>query len=294
MIANTFVIGAMKSATTSLCTWLSEHPDVFMAAPKEPDFFSRDEVYAKGIHWYESQFRRSGGKAVIAEGSTSYTKLLQFPQAAERLAGHVPNARLIYIVRDPVERIKSHWAHEVLKARTQLSLDEFVRTHPEAIDISCYWKQINAWRDYFDDERMLLLFTEEFRDQPAETLNQCFEFLGISRVDLTGDSGRMNATSQRKMDRWPIRMLRGQRWFDVRFEQVKQMIPQTWHPALKKLFKNNESVETGSLSDDTVKWIVDQLANDSIEFLKFCGKPNDYWASLALMPPLTCVGNDPT
>ena len=288
MIPNTFVIGAMKSGTTSLCNWLAEHPDVFMAAPKEPDFFSRDEVFARGLSWYESQFRGAKGSRIIGEGSTSYTKQLQYPNAAPRLSRQAPDARLIYIVRDPVERIKSHWAHEVLKGRTRLTTSEFVRSHPESIDISRYWKQISAWRDHFADEQILLLFTEDFRDQPAKTLKQVYEFLEIQHVDFQTAADRMNATSQRTMDRWPIRLLRGQRWFDERFEQVKQMVPRRWHPALKKLFKSGETVEAADLNDETVNWIVEEVADDSEQFLKHCGKPADFWSSLRLQVAIAC------
>ncbi len=278
MMPNTFVIGAMKSATTSLCTKLAEHPDVFMATPKEPDFFSRDEVYGRGLKWYQSRFSNAGQRTVVAEGSTSYTKQLQYPRAASRLAEHVPHARLIYIVRDPVDRIKSHWAHEVLKGRTRLSANEFARSHPEAIDISSYWRQLNAYREHFDDHRILVLFLEQFRDQPAATLNQCFEFLQISQMDLSGDDGHQNVSSDRQLDRWPLRMFRGKRWFDVRFEQWKETVPQSWRPALKRVFKSGDNVPTPELDDDTVNWIVDSISRDVEDFLSYCGQAADYWS----------------
>ena len=176
MIPNTFMIGAMKSATTSLCDILSRHSEVYISCPKEPDFFSRDEVYAKGLPWYASLFEAAGGCRVIVEGSTSYTKQWQYPHAATRLASHVSQAKLIYMARHPMQRIESHWAHEVLKGRTNKKFEEFVRSHPEAIDICCYWKQINRYRDYFPEEQICVLFFEDFCESAQQVVDQCCDF----------------------------------------------------------------------------------------------------------------------
>ena len=88
------VIGAARCATTSLCRILRDHPAVFMSHPKEPHFFSRPDVFARGLEWYEALFDGACGMSVVGEGSTTYTKNSQFPNAAERLAssleGHAP------------------------------------------------------------------------------------------------------------------------------------------------------------------------------------------------------------
>ncbi|MEX2430634.1 MAG: sulfotransferase, partial [Dehalococcoidia bacterium] len=110
---NFLVLGAMKSATTTLCELLATHPQAFVCEPKEPEFFCKDEVYSRGWPWYQSLFRSALHKKAVGEGSTSYTKKLLFPRTASRIAAHVPDARLIYIVRHPIERIESHWMHSL-------------------------------------------------------------------------------------------------------------------------------------------------------------------------------------
>lgn len=279
MIPNTFIIGAMKSATTSVCDILSQHPDAFICSPKEPDFFSRDAVYAKGTKWYASLFRSAEPCRVVGDGSTSYTKQLQFPNAASRLAAFAPDARLIYMARHPVKRIQSHWAHEVLKGRTNLSLEEFVRTHPEAIDISCYWRQISRYRDHFPDAQIRVLFFEDFCRSAQDVIDQCCDFLELSRFEIADLDVDQNQSSQRRKDIAPIRMLRKYRWFDVRLEQVKQRTPGSIQTMLKRLLKSGSGAGSPRWTPDFIQWVQDQLADDNSRFLLHYGKPSDFWFS---------------
>lgn len=278
VIANTFVIGAMKCATTGLCDLLSQHPDAFLCRPKEPDFFSRDEEYAKGLQWYAGLFGSAGECRVRCDGSTSYTKGLEYPRAAERLARLVPDARLIYMVRDPFERIGSHWAHEVLKGRTRLEMEAFVRSHPEAIDISCYWRQIQRYRDHFPDDRICVLFFEDYRQSVQAIVDRYCAFLDIPRFSIDGLNMDRNETSSRRRDIAPIRMLRRYRWFDVQIERSRQVIPPTIRRRLKQYLKSGTVVRPAAWTPELRGWVGDQLADDNQRFLATYGKPADFWS----------------
>ena len=180
MLPNFLVIGAAKSATSRLCVLLGRHPDVFLCEPKEPHFFARDEVFANGMNWYEGLFEGAAGKKAVGEGSTTYTKLPLHPQSAERIARHLPDARLIYIVRHPIDRIESDYI-EALKGGYAVGADfnKALREFPHFVESSCYWKQISAYRRLFPDERILVLFFEDFNADPASVLRRCFVFLGV-------------------------------------------------------------------------------------------------------------------
>jgi len=279
MIPNTLIIGAMKSATTGLCDILSRHPEAFVSCPKEPDFFSCDEVYAKGIDWYSSLFSSAENCRVIAEGSTSYTKQLQFPHASTRIAQHLPQARLIYMARHPLARIQSHWAHETLKGRTNLDLSDFVHTHPEAIDTSCYWKQISRYLDHFPPEQICVVFFEDYCRSSQDVFDRCCDFLDLSRRPISETDIDRNETSRRRRDVAPVRMLRQFRWFDVQFERAKQRIPKSMHDPLKRLLKSNAGAAPAQWSPDLVSWVEDRLAADNEQFLTAYGKPCDFWIS---------------
>ena len=109
MLPNFIVIGAPKCGTTTLCHLLAQHPQVFMCTPKEPAFFSREEIYQRGLAWYESLFEPGRDKKLRGEGTTGYTASLSDVVASSRIAQHLPDARLIYCVRHPIRRIESIW-----------------------------------------------------------------------------------------------------------------------------------------------------------------------------------------
>lgn len=284
MLPNTFVIGAMKSATTSLCAMLNQHPQVFVSAIKEPDFFSRDEVFAKGVDWYGNHFEPATEQRVVLEGSTSYTKHIQYPKAAERLAAQIPDARLIYILRHPVARIESHWQHEVLKNRTELGVDQFAREHEEAIDISCYWKQLNIYRDLFPDNQIQVLFLDDLRAQPQETLQSCSRFLDLDPFEFSVENGNQNRSENRRLDAWPIRIFRKYRWFDTKFEMIKQSVPSFIHPMMKAVLKSNRQPPRQKLNRETRRWVEEQLIEDTHELLRHHKKKLDFWEFTTMMP----------
>jgi len=108
---NLVIIGAMKCATTSLHYCLSLHPDIQMSQPKELSFFLSEENYAKGLDWYASHFRKPA--LVHGEATPGYAYFPFFSGVAERMARTIPNAKLIYMVRDPIDRVISHYIHDV-------------------------------------------------------------------------------------------------------------------------------------------------------------------------------------
>src|SRR5580704_13557650 len=99
------VIGAMKSATTTLHEQLARQPGIFMSRPKEPNFFSDDEVYERGLPWYLSIFQGAGESALCGESSTHYTKLPAHPRTVERMARALPRVRVVYVMRHPIDRL---------------------------------------------------------------------------------------------------------------------------------------------------------------------------------------------
>ena len=113
------VIGAMKAGTVSLRHYLDEHPDVFLGRGGrfgEPNFFVAEYNWPRGRDWYESLFDGAGGAAAIGECSPCYTWAHAFRGVPERMAQVVPEARLVYVVRDPIARMQSMYMHQVSPA----------------------------------------------------------------------------------------------------------------------------------------------------------------------------------
>lgn len=174
------IIGAMKSATSTLHAQLAGQPGVFMSRLKEPNFFSDDEQFAKGIDWYREQFADASVDDLRGESSTHYTKAPTHPHTVERLAQAYPDVKLIYVMRNPVDRLISHYIHEWTERRMSGPLDDCLARHPELIDYGRYAMQLSHYWRSFPRERILPIFFDRLRLAPQEELNRVGRFLGLS------------------------------------------------------------------------------------------------------------------
>ncbi len=173
------VIGAMKSATTTLHEQLARQPGVFMSRPKEPNFFSDDAVYARGWGWYSTHFRAARPGALRGESSTHYTKLPTFPWTVERMRRDVPRIKLIYVMRHPIDRLVSQYVHELTAGRVRASLLEAVHQHPELIDYSRYAMQLEPFLGTFGFVNILPVFFARLVSASQQELERIGRFLAL-------------------------------------------------------------------------------------------------------------------
>lgn len=262
----------MKCATTSLCDILAAHADVFMSAPKEPDFFCDDTIFQRGCERYEALFVAGAGKVAIGEGSTGYTKERLHPHVAERVAKYLPKARLIYIVRHPLKRIESHWLHLVACGENVPPLRGALQKWPHIVDTSLYWKQISAYRALFPGEQILVLFFEDFVTEPVAVINRCYEFLGVNPKRAGADPSQpSHVSADVRLDGSVICALRR---FPVA-HAVKKLVPGVAR-AIMPTFRK-PLPERPEWPVDLRGEVSNQLIEDTLAFLKFYGKPADFW-----------------
>ena len=192
------IIGAMKCGTSTLAAQLAAQPGVFVTTPKEPNFFSDDDVFARGLPWYEALFDAAAPGDLKGEASTHYAKLPTHPRAAERLHAAVPGAKLIYLTRDPIERLISHYIHEWTMGTISCDLEEAVERHPELIDYGRYEMQLAPWRRLFGEDRTLCLTLEDMQADPQGTLDRVAAFLGRpGAFAWREERARENASAER-------------------------------------------------------------------------------------------------
>ncbi len=172
------IVGSMKSGTTNLYNLLTQHPEVSSCKVKEPEFFCKDNNYNKGIKSYLNlwEFDESVHKVAI-EASTCYTKSPFFESAAKRISDSGINAKIIYIMRHPIDRIKSQIQMSRFKGWKYLNKDGTL--HAKLISYSKYYLQISEYYKYFPSERILLLSFEELITHPMSTLIKVCEFIDI-------------------------------------------------------------------------------------------------------------------
>ena len=177
------ILGAAKSGTTSLYAYLQRHPDIFFPKLKEPEFFSREEVWNRGFSWYYELFRPAGPEDLCGEASTTYTRWPHTLDAARLINENTNVRRFIYIMRDPVERAFSHYQHHMRTGVTR-TFEQALAEDDIYFDCGNYMMQIERYLRYFSKENFLFLFTDNLRNNPAAVLSKTQNFLEINPVDL--------------------------------------------------------------------------------------------------------------
>lgn len=216
-LPNFVVIGAAKSATSSLFAYLEGHPEVFMPASKELQYFNapfpdepklRSQLHL-GQDWYEARFEPGAHARAIGEASTHYTLHPLSEGTAERMVAVIPEAKLIYLMRHPVERAISHYKHWTGTGLETRPAEVALRNRKIFVDTGRYATQIEQFLPHFPRERILLLTTDELRDRRNETLRRVFEFLDVDAewVPPVVDQ-HFNRTQDRRAPRPLLTMLR--------------------------------------------------------------------------------------
>jgi hypothetical protein len=225
MTVPTFVvIGAMKAGTVSLCHYLADHPDVSLGRGGtfgEPNFFIEEHNWLRGRSWYESLFDGADKAAAIGECSPSYTWAHVYCGVPERMAELIPQARLVYVVRDPIARMQSMYMHQVSAGRERRRADVAL-LDDRYLGPSLYGFQLAAFLDHFDRSQVLVIASEVLRDRPREALSAVFEHLGIDPA--AGDLDQ-RLRDHRSIDK-PVPRLHDLKWLPRR--QVK--LHPRWRP----------------------------------------------------------------
>jgi hypothetical protein len=179
-LPNLFIVGAAKCGTTSLHHYLDQHPDVSMSSDKEPGVFS-ERPPAKRHDDYDGLIDCDA--RVRGDSSTAYSRYPVEGDAAARIHAAVPDAKLIYLVREPVERTLSDYVHQVARGLEDRSMDEALGnfTDPDNFYVtsSRYGLQVSRYLEHFPASSLLVLEQSELRDRRAETIRTVFEFVGV-------------------------------------------------------------------------------------------------------------------
>ena len=189
-LPNFLIIGAAKAGSTSLYQYLRSHPDVFMPGHKELRFFigntdGENGRWHLGRGWYEEQFASANGAVAVGEATPSYTLYPHHLGVAERMASVVPEARLIYIVREPVDRMVSHYMHNFVSGVERKPLEVALRERPVYLNGSRYAFQIEQFLEHFPSKQLLVITSEQLRDERVATLAGVWSFLEVDPMPET-------------------------------------------------------------------------------------------------------------
>lgn len=247
---NFFIIGAAKAATTSLSSLLVTHPQAAIVAGKEPHFFSFDDHYAFGWPRYLQLFGHVRTETAVGDASTSYSRLRYHPQVIARITAHVPDAKIIYMVRHPLQRMESAYVEHMCAGRTAFtSINDAIRRQPMIIDSSRYWEVFDAYRQAFGEERIKIVWFEDY------TANQTAVFQDVCRFLQIDDRFAPDADQEQTNSREGAAM---------RMAQVgRGGIPLNlaWEESLRSQ-------------------VIAQIRDDNLRFLAHFDRPADHWGDL--------------
>jgi hypothetical protein len=177
-LPNLVVIGAQKCGTSGLHYILDNHPEISMSRPKELNFFVGERNWPRGIDWYREHFDPES--LVRGESSPNYTTYPHHLGIPERMHETIPDAKLIFLVRDPIDRIAAHWVHNYAKRRERGDLRATL-LHPNTTYVlrSKYHAQLRRFLNRYSLSQVLVIDQDDLRNKRTETLREVFGFLGV-------------------------------------------------------------------------------------------------------------------
>ena len=274
------IVGAAKAGTTSLVAYLNQHPDIYFSPIKEPHYFSKDikpenfnqryysnvvvdleayfkdeplkeifEAYVRDENQYLKLFENADPNQVKGEASTTY---LYSKEAAHHIYHTIPGAKIIAILRNPLERAYSHYLMALKFGFTSESLRQALKTDQEKeekgwgiselfLELGLYYEQLKRYYDLFPSSQIQVIFHEDLYLKPDETLNQITDFLSVESFSFnTGESYNQGGVPRFRLinellNKWGLRMKLG------------QLMPESVKAKLKSLYLKKPQK---SLDDD--------------------------------------------
>jgi hypothetical protein len=236
MLPNFLVIGAMKAGTSSLHHYLRSHPQIFMSQTKELNFFTKERNSNRGLEWYESHFADADGALAIGETSPSYSKYPEYGPVPELIAKVLPDVRLIYLIRHPVERMRSHYIHWVLKGTEDEPIERALLADPRYLSSSLYALQIEQYLKHFNREQLLIICSESLRNDRSRTMSRVCEFLGVDpSAPVTESIEEFHRSAEKWDNRRLARRMRRTRVYEIAARAAPESIKKSYRRVVQRI-----------------------------------------------------------
>ncbi len=231
------VIGAMKSGTTALHAYLSSHRDISMPKVKETNYFTESGMGRNTIEWYASQF--DSEKKVLGEISPSYAKWPAFNNVPFNIFKVLPDVKIIYVVRNPIERLISELHHGGFTGLITEDVEYYGKSFKSlqenyAVLTSAYSIQLQRYLNYFPMQNIFLLESGKLRHDTARAVNSLCEFLGVEGFEFDDDifTNMHHVSSEKKVEKNITKSLKTTNLHHL----VKKFVPVSLYRTLKYLF----------------------------------------------------------
>jgi hypothetical protein len=240
-----YLIGAQKSATTTFADLLAQHPDVVLSRPKEPDYFTG--AFARGADWYAERFTDHAG--VLLDASMSYT-LCPFPArirtgdplvgVPERIHAQRPDARFLYVLRDPVARAWSAYWHAVRRGYERRSPAAALTAESGYLAASSYGYQLERYLEVFEATQFLLIDMTLFIERQDDVMRACLHFLGVPAHDVRFQAigARNRSFTYSRTGTAVRRLVGGERMLKRASGWARRTLPAGWRDRLARAMTN--------------------------------------------------------
>lgn len=310
-LPNFLILGAAKSGTTSLYHYVGQHQDVCLSQPKEPLFFESE--YERGLTFYwERYFKEWSGQSAIGEARV-YN--LYLPYVPDRIRESLPHARLIAVLRDPVDRAYSHWWHRYTRRIERLSFEDAVADNLETLragprfegeagarewqrglfknmngtrfrtylDVGYYADQLGRYLERFPREQLEVLLYEDLVRDPAAMARELWSFLDVDPAVELRDPSPQNVANP-TLTRWHERALL--RAYKV--SNLGALLPKSWKlrarsvEATLRNWLDEDPVDRPPLAAETRRQLVDHFAAHNAALSTLLGRDLSHWNELEL------------
>lgn len=270
------VIGAMRAGTTSFHQFLASHPDIHLPHIKETDFFIARQNWQRGTEWYQHQYTLEN-RGAFGEVCPNYAKADVFPGVPERAQAFNPNMRILYIVRDPVERAISHYHHSLSYDQSLPPPADLIGSEPglHILRTSQYMFQIRPWLKHFDEEQIAILDFQDLLENPQHTAQLVADHLGIPSDGFDARALKP-ANSSRDVASLPAF------WMQQRTSRVgvwaRRYLPRPVAGLLKKSASRFARTPTAAEFGPSLReQLAEHLSGDADEFRQFTGRKFSRW-----------------
>jgi hypothetical protein len=274
LLPNFLIIGAAKAGTTSLYRYVQSHPQAFMPERKELSFFCEEFNWKRGLRWYESYFGEAAGAVAVGEASPRYSVYPLYRDVPARIASLIPDVRLVYLVREPIQRMQSQYLDNVIQGLEKNPVEEALSDNPFYLTSSSYALQLEQYLEYFRRDQLLVVVSEELRLDRERVLSRVFAFLRVDpswRAPVFDDE--FLKMSQRRAPRQAFRKI----WYSPFSRRVARILPRSFRSRFRTLTSTAVDTMSARISPAFRHHLESQLRDDIKQLYGFLDEGFDGW-----------------
>lgn len=294
-LPNFLIIGGHKCGTTSLYSYLKQHPQIYMPELKEPRFFAYDDTDpvhraksrtifpVRTLAEYQALFDGVTDEKAIGEASPEY---LRNTRAARRIRDLIPHAKLIVSLRNPVDRTYSEYLMRVRAGDESRPFEQVCREDRERLQRNLYFDNLKRYTDLFDRAQLKVLLFERFRADPLAVVQECFRFLEVDDTSVPDTTRQYNPGGVPR-SRSLYRLLTNGTLRRI----GRRMIPKRYHSVFWKM-KDKCLKAPPPLTEETRQYLMGYFAKDIQLLEELIGMDLSVWTGGAAngAPPGVCRG----